>query len=226
MFGSWNVILPEETVRLGLKLAERARTERQCRNIYPDQDAIFNALRLTAPDKLKVCIVGQDPFHGPGQANGLAFSVNPDIKFPPSLRNIFNELVSDIGCAYPETGNLTPWAEQGVLLLNTSLTVEEGRPNSHISWGWHEFAKAIFLSILELPQPVVFILWGKNAQDFVSDLDFRNHPNKKVIMSTHPSPFSARRSCGSVSSFIGSKPFSTANTFLREMGVSPVVWEI
>lgn len=226
MFGSWNDILPNETACTGLRLAEWARAERVHNTIYPDQDDIFKALQLTPPDKLKVCIVGQDPYHGPGQANGLAFSVNPGVKFPPSLRNIFNELVSDIGCPYPETGDLTAWAKQGVLLLNTSLTVEEGSPNSHIGWGWHEFTKAVFLATLKLPQPMVFILWGKNAQEFVSDMDFQNHPNKLVLMSTHPSPFSARRSCGSVPAFIGSKPFSAANTFLQEMGVNPVSWDI
>lgn len=225
MFGSWTSVLPEDVIRSGSALAARAAAERASGSIiYPDQDSIFRALQLTAPENLKVCIVGQDPYHGPGQANGLAFSVNPGAKLPPSLRNIFNELIADIGCSFPSNGDLTAWAKQGVLLLNTSLTVKEHCPNSHSDWGWHEFTGAVFRAALDLPQPVVFLLWGKNAQEFVSGLDIEKYPNKKVLLSTHPSPFSARRSCGNVPAFIGSKPFSNADLLLAEMGSLPVDW--
>lgn len=194
--------------------------------IFPHKDDIFSAFQITRPDTVKVVILGQDPYHGAGQANGLAFSVNRSVKFPPSLRNIFNELVDDIGCKYPESGDLSPWAEQGVLLLNTSLTVEEGKPNSHSDWGWHDFTKAVFRAVLALPQPVVFLLWGRNAQEFVADLDIDLYTNKKFLTSTHPSPFSARRACGSVPAFLGSKPFSNANKLLLEMGVTGITWEL
>lgn len=224
---SWISILPVGIGRLAKALTERAAWERCLgRVIYPGQEDIFKALEVTSPERVKVVIVGQDPYHGTGQANGLAFSVNPGVKLPPSLRNIFYELVEDIGCPYPENGDLTAWAEQGVLLLNTCLTVEEGKPNSHVDWGWHEVTKVVFRAALELPQPVVFILWGKNAQDFVSGLDIERYPNKKVLMSTHPSPFSARRACGKVPAFIGSRPFSKANALLHEMGGEPIDWKL
>lgn len=224
---SWFEVLPAGIVGIAKALTERAAQGRcMGRVIYPAQEDIFRALKVTAPERVKVVIVGQDPYHGAGQANGLAFSVNPGVKLPPSLRNIFNELVEDIGCPYPESGVLSAWAEQGVLLLNTSLTVEEGRPNSHIDWGWHEFTKGVFRAALELPQPVVFLLWGKNAQAFVAELDFEKYSNKKVLMSTHPSPFSARKACGNVPAFIGSKPFSKANALLKEMGSEPIRWEL
>lgn len=227
MFGLWADVLSDGVLATGRRLAERAFVERSAgKVIYPAQEDIFRVLEVTAPERVKVVIVGQDPYHGAGQANGLAFSVNPGVRLPPSLRNIFNELVEDIGCSYPGNGDLTAWAEQGVLLLNTSLTVEEGSPNSHTDWGWHEFTQAVFRAALELPQPLVFLLWGKNAQAFVSELDFENYPNKKVLMSTHPSPFSARRACGNISAFWGSRPFSKTNKFLDDMGSEVINWKL
>lgn len=223
----WFDILTEDVVALGRELAGKAEEERAAgKVVYPPQNCIFKALELTSPEIVRLVVCGQDPFHGAGQANGLAFSVNPGVKLPPSLRNIFTELVEDIGCAWPENGDLTPWAEQGVLLLNTSLTVEEGRPNSHSDWGWHDFTKAVFQAVLELPQPVVFLLWGKNAQEFATDMNIDNFPNKKILISSHPSPFSARRASGNIPAFIGSQPFSKANDFLVEMGSAPIDWSL
>ena len=227
MFEAWSNMLPSEALTLAESLADRAVEERKLgKIIYPNQNCIFRALELTPPESLKVCIIGQDPYHGPGQANGLAFSVNPGMKLPPSLRNIFNELVNDIGCPYPINGDLTAWAERGVLLLNTGLSVEEGNPNSHAHWGWRGFTQAIFRSALDLPQPIVFLLWGRNAQEFVSDLDFSKYTNKRVLVSTHPSPFSAKRALGNVPAFIGSRPFSKSNSLLVEMGSLPVDWKL
>lgn len=227
MATTWFDILPSAVRVLGVSLVERIERERCLgKTIYPGSENIFRALELTPPERLCLVVCGQDPYHSKGQANGLAFSVNPGVKLPPSLRNIFNELVEDIGCPYPDSGDLTAWAEQGVLLLNTSLTVEEGMPNSHSGWGWHDFTKAVFQAALELPQPVVFLLWGKNAQEFVVDLDIDKYPNKKVLLSSHPSPFSARRVCGNVPAFVGSRPFSSVNMLLTEMKSAPVDWKL
>lgn len=223
----WSEILPDHTLALGDQLEARAQHERGLgKTIYPPQDNIFNALSLTTPDKLKVCIVGQDPYHGPGQANGLAFSVNPGVQLPPSLRNIYQELVNDIKCPYPTSGDLTPWTKQGVLLLNTSLTVYEHQANSHADWGWHEFTKSVFQTALTLPQPIVFILWGTKAQQFVADLDITKYPNKRVLVSTHPSPFSANRGSYTCPPFIGSCPFTNANNLLTAMGSTPIDWRL
>ena len=227
MGNGWFEILSGDIVSLGKSLSERASLERgQGKIIYPGQGEIFRALELTPPEALRVCIVGQDPYHGAGQANGLAFSVNSGVRFPPSLRNIFGELVADVGCECPACGDLSPWAEQGVLLLNTSLTVEEGKPNSHSDWGWSNFTRAVFQTALELPQPVVFLLWGRNAQMFVEGLSIESHPNKKVLMSTHPSPLSARRASCGVESFVGSRPFSRTNELLLSMGSEKIDWGI
>ena len=224
---TWFDVLPDDIAERGKALALRAAEERESGTvIYPAQSEIFRALELTPVEQLKVLVIGQDPYHGPGQANGLAFSVNSGVKLPPSLRNIFGELVDDVGCSWPVCGDLTPWAEQGVLLLNTSLTVEEGLPNSHCDWGWHEFTRSIFQVALRLPQPVVFILWGKNAQTFAAGIDFEKYPNKRVLMSTHPSPFSARKASGGMQAFMRSRPFSNANRLLQEMGSVPIDWKV
>lgn len=223
----WLDIIPSETQKLGNTLMDKAENLRaEGQTIYPPQHQVFNALRSTQPDKLKVCIVGQDPYHEPNQANGMAFSVNPGVPCPPSLNNIFEELHSDLNIPVPTCGDLTPWAEQGVLLLNTSLTVREHCANSHADWGWHNFTKSIFATALQLPQPIVFLLWGRNAQNFVADLDITRYPNKAVLMSTHPSPLAARRSAGNVQPFIGSRPFSKTNQLLIQMGADPVNWQI
>lgn len=195
-------------------------------------------MELTPPDNVKVCLVGQDPYHTPGQANGLAFSISPGHPLQPSLKNIFNELCDDIGCAYPKTGDLTPWAKKGVLLLNTSLTVYAHQPNSHLGWRWSEFTKNILRAATRLPQPVVFILWGANAQDLLKSLIscaaiypdnktvVENLIKKAYLLSSHPSPFSASKSCRKTPPFKGSKPFSSANILLQKFGSEPIDWSL
>ena len=223
----WNDILPSEVVALGDRLAERAA---QCRAagqvIYPEQNSIFRALALTPPDKVKVCLVGQDPYHEKGQANGLAFSVDSGVSLPPSLRNIFKELVSDIGCRFPSSGDLTPWAEQGVLLLNTVLTVQDGAANSHKSWGWQEYVNSVFCACAKFPQPIVFVMWGGQARAFLANIPISKLPNKKAIWSSHPSPLGATKGNDVVPAFLGSRPFSTANQYLSLMGADPITWEL
>lgn len=156
----WNELVTREAMQTAETLGERvyqARLEGQ--NICPPQDQIFRALELTPPENVRVCIIGQDPYHTPGQANGLAFSVSPGHPLQPSLRNIFKELQDDMGCGKPSSGDLTPWAERGVLLLNTSLTVRAGSANSHADWGWQAFTADIMRVCTELPQPIVFLAW-------------------------------------------------------------------
>lgn len=225
----WSDILTEDIMTKGDILAERAMQERNAgKTIFPPQDQIFRALSITTPDKMKVCIIGQDPYHGHRQANGLAFSVSKDVSAPPSLVNIFTELCNDIGCPAPTTGDLTPWAEQGVLLLNTSLTVEAHRPNSHSDWGWQEFTHAVLKQAACLPQPIVFILWGANACQLTNNLDVPQNvwDNKLILKSTHPSPYSAAKASRSAPAFFGSRPFSKTNDFLRRMGVEPINWTL
>ena len=217
----WSEILNPETLAIGDELEARTKSELAAgKTLYPPVNEIFKALSVTTPDKLKICIIGQDPYHGPGQANGLAFSVSPNVTPPPSLRNIFTEYCSDLGLPYPANGDLTPWAHQGVLLLNTSLTVYARQPNSCASWPWEDFTRAVFMKALELPQPIVFILWGRKAQNFLSGVNINAYPNKKSIASAHPSPFSAS------SGFFNSKPFSRANQMLIQMGAQPVDWRL
>lgn len=225
----WSDLLPKEIVDLGCDLAARAQKEREDGSIiYPLQNHIFRALNTTTPEQVKICIVGQDPYHEEGQANGLAFSVNPGVTFPPSLRNIFKELVSDLGCSMPTSGDLTPWAQEGVLLLNTALTVQKGKANSHADWGWQQFTSAIFHACAELPQPVVFILWGNSARAFVADIPLSQlwEHKKACIWSTHPSPFSAQKGSETAPAFIGSRPFSKSNRLLKQMGTAGVHWEL
>ena len=157
----WSDILSPAALEKAKQLQARVKKEGANGHIiYPPQDQIFRALTLTQPEAVKVVIIGQDPYHGPGQANGLAFSVSPGVAIPPSLRNIFKELQDDLGCPPPKSGDLTPWAERGVLLLNTSLTVEQGKPASHAAWGWQLFVSDICRACVALPQPIVFLLWG------------------------------------------------------------------
>jgi len=234
----WTDIINKDALSVGYRLANYAQQERnEGKNICPPQDQIFRALTLTPPDKVKVCIVGQDPYHTPGQANGLAFSVNGDIQ--PSLKNIYDELVADLDCGRPTTGDLTPWAEQGVLLINSALTVYEHQANSHASWGWQAFTSAIMDAAVHLPQPLVFVLWGANAQKLKKNLIIKaavtNENNqvirqraikKAIIQSSHPSPLSANKSSGGTPAFKGSKPFSLVNSLLIEMGGEPVDWRL
>lgn len=194
--------------------------------IYPPRPQIFRALELTPPDNVRCVILGQDPYFNAGQANGLAFSVNPGVPLPPSLRNIFLELSNDIGCAVPKSGDLTAWAERGVLLLNTALTVEAGKPNSHANWGWDIVVSDILRVCAERPQPVVFLLWGGNARAFAAGLQLNSRPNKAALCSSHPSPLGARKGNEVVPAFLGSRPFSGANRLLRTMDGEQIDWTL
>ena len=191
--------------------------EYKTRTIYPDMYDIFNAMHYTPYDKVKVVMLGQDPYHGPRQAHGLSFSVLPGVDAPPSLVNIFKELESDLGCRVPNHGCLKHWAEQGVLLLNTVLTVREYQANSHQGIGWEEFTDHIIMLLNQRKEPMVFILWGRPAQRKQSMI---TNPDHLVITSPHPSPLSAYRG------FFGSRPFSKANEFLAKHGMAPIDWQL
>ncbi|TRZ36647.1 uracil-DNA glycosylase [Niallia circulans] len=183
--------------------------------IYPAQEDIYNSLKYTPYNEVKVVFLGQDPYHGPHQAHGLSFSVKPGVKKPPSLVNIFKELQADIGCPIPETGYLKEWATQGVLMLNTVLTVRDGLANSHRGKGWEVFTNEIIKELNKRQEPVVFVLWGKPAQEKMKLIDTNRH---RIITSSHPSPLSAYRG------FFGSKPFSQINAILEELGTKPINW--
>lgn len=186
--------------------------------IYPPNSEIFNAFNLTPFEEVKVVIIGQDPYHGIGQAHGLSFSVREDVRIPPSLQNIYKELETDInGFKIPVHGNLTKWAQQGVLLLNATLTVEANKAGSHQKQGWEEFTDAAIKAVSDHKKDVVFILWGRFAQDKIKLIDTAKH---YIIKSAHPSPFSA------YNGFFGSKPFSQTNSYLQQKGQSPIDWQI
>lgn len=185
--------------------------------VYPDQHDLFNALHFTNYPDVKVVILGQDPYHGPGQAHGLSFSVKPGIATPPSLQNIYKELNQDIGCAIPNNGYLKKWADQGVLLLNTALSVRAGEANSHASIGWHVFTSAVISALNDHETPIVFLLWGKHAQDHASLVTNQMH---LILKAPHPSPLSAHRG------FLGCGHFSKANAFLIANGMAPIDWQI
>lgn len=186
--------------------------------IYPPAEDIFNAMHFTPLDKVKVLILGQDPYHNVNQAHGLSFSVLPSQKdIPPSLQNIYKELHDDLGCVIPDNGYLKKWADQGVLLLNTVLTVRAHQANSHQGHGWEQFTDACMEILNRQDRPIVFILWGSYAQKKASML---NNPNHLILKAPHPSPLSVYRG------FWGSKPFSKTNNFLTEHGVEPIDWQI
>ena len=187
------------------------------KKIYPPKNEIFNAFRHTAFKDVKVVILGQDPYHGPHQAEGLSFSVKNDVRKPPSLQNIFKELNSDLNIPFPETNSLIPWADQGVLLLNTVLTVEASHPASHKGLGWEEFTDEVIRILNTKETPIVFILWGAFAR---SKKTLITNPIHYIIESAHPSPFSANNG------FFGSKPFSKTNNFLISKGLTPIDWTI
>lgn len=199
------------------KLYQTVIEEYNTRQIFPMPDDIFNAFALTPLHKVKVVILGQDPYHGEGQAHGLCFSVKPDVEIPPSLMNIYKELQYDVGCEIPDNGYLVKWAEQGVLLLNTVLTVRAHQANSHRGIGWEEFTDAAIRILNEQDRPIVFILWGKPAQMKKAML---NNPKHLILEAAHPSPLSAYRG------FFGSRPFSKTNEFLRQHGEKPIDWQI
>jgi uracil-DNA glycosylase len=198
-----------------IELTRFVKSEFASHVVYPRAKEIFNAFEMCSFDDLKVVILGQDPYHGPGQANGLCFSVNDGIKPPPSLVNIFKEIKTDLGVPFPSSGNLLRWAKQGVLLLNATLTVRESSPGSHQNKGWEIFTDAVIQLISEQKQNVVFILWGAYAQKKGEMIDRAKH---YVLMAPHPSPFSADRG------FFGCKHFSKTNHFLRSKGLTEIVW--
>ncbi|MBR2407663.1 MAG: uracil-DNA glycosylase [Lachnospiraceae bacterium] len=185
--------------------------------VFPPSDEIFSALHLTPLSKVKVVIIGQDPYHNVGQAHGLCFSVRPDVEIPPSLVNIYKELQSDLGCKIPNNGYLVKWAEQGVLLLNTVLTVRAHQANSHQGKGWEQFTDAIIRAVNAEDRPIAYLLWGRPAQSKMSMLD---NPKHKVFTAPHPSPLSAHRG------FFGCKHFSQTNAFLQANGIEPIDWQI
>ena len=199
------------------ELFQFVNEEYRTRLIYPPADDIFNAFHMTPLHEVKVVILGQDPYHGDGQAHGLCFSVKPDVEIPPSLVNIYQELHDDLGCYIPNNGCLTKWADQGVLLLNTVLTVRAHQANSHCGHGWEEFTDAAIRILNEQDRPIVFILWGAPAQKKAAVL---TNPKHLVLKSPHPSPLSAYRG------FFGSRPFSKTNEFLAANGLEPIDWQI
>nr|WP_317449675.1 uracil-DNA glycosylase [uncultured Sellimonas sp.] len=199
------------------KLFQTVNEEYRTRQIFPPADDIFNAFHLTPLHEVKVVILGQDPYHGAGQAHGLCFSVRPGVDIPPSLVNIYQELHDDLGCTIPNHGCLTKWAKQGVLLLNTVLTVRAHQANSHKGIGWEEFTDAAIRKLNEQDRPIVFMLWGRPAQAKKSML---HNPRHLILEAPHPSPLSAYRG------FFGSRPFSQANRFLEAQGVEHVDWQI
>jgi len=211
----WWELLEEEFKKPYYKnLREILIKEYRNKTVYPDMYSIYRALNLTSYKDTKVLILGQDPYHGRGQANGLAFSVNEGILLPPSLKNIYKELENDLGIK-KHSGDLTSWAKEGVLLLNASLTVREGEANSHKSLGWSNLTDKIIQLLNFKKDPVVFILWGNDAR---SKKVFLNNPNHLILESVHPSPLSASRG------FFGSKPFSKTNNFFISKGLSPIEW--
>ena len=215
---SWDGLLKEEFEKdYYLRLREFLKQEYGSGTVYPDMHDIFNALKLTDYNDVKVVILGQDPYHGEGEAHGLAFSVKPGIAIPPSLRNIYKELNTSLGCYIPNNGYLEKWARQGVLLLNTVLTVRAHQANSHRGIGWEEFTDAAIRALNNQDRPIVFILWGRPAQMKKSML---NNPKHLILEAPHPSPLSSYRG------FFGSKPFSQTNQFLEKHGVEPIDWQI
>lgn len=213
----WDERLKAEfTKEYYLRLRAFLKAEYATATVYPPMQDIYNALRYTDYDKMKVVILGQDPYHEEGQAHGLAFSVQKGIRIPPSLQNIYAELKSDIGMDVPTHGDLSTWAKQGVLLLNATLTVRKGQAASHKGRGWETLTDAIIRIANESPSPLVFILWGGNARAKKSLIDKTRH---LVLESPHPSPLSAYQG------FFGSRPFSKANAFLMQNGRTPIAWD-
>ena len=216
MMTTWNEILAEEMQKDYYQELQAFVQKRRAEvRVFPEEKNVFNALELTPFESVKVVILGQDPYHGFGQAHGLSFSVQKGTPLPPSLKNIYKELQEDIGGELPTEGDLSHWAKQGVLLLNTVLTVEEGNANSHKGMGWERLTNRLIESLNELNHPVIFILWGKPAQDKEKLI---TNPSHVILKSPHPSPLSAYRG------FFGSKPFSRVNDILIQQGQTPIRW--
>jgi uracil-DNA glycosylase len=219
MEASWKEVLKEEFKKPYFKqITEHIKTEKeQGKTIYPPGPLIFNAFEQTPFDNLKVVLLGQDPYHGPRQAMGLSFSVPDGVHPPPSLVNIFKELHDDTGAPIPKTGNLTKWAQQGVLLLNASLTVRAGEPNSHSKIGWHQFTNTVIQKISSEKENIVFLLWGKFAQEKAELINTKKH---HILTAAHPSPFAAEKG------FFGCRHFSKTNTYLMKLGLDPIDWAL
>lgn len=216
--GQWlEALKPEFKKTYYKELFEKVGQEYQQRKIFPAPDDIFNAFHFTPLDEVKVVILGQDPYHNDGQAHGLCFSVKPEVEVPPSLVNIYQELHEDCGCEIPNNGYLEKWAKQGVLMLNTVLTVRAHQANSHRGMGWEEFTDAAIRVLNEQDRPIVFLLWGRPAQMKKSML---NNPKHLILEAPHPSPLSAYRG------FFGCRHFSKTNEFLKSHGLEPIDWQI
>lgn len=198
------------------KLRQFVAHEYATQTVFPPKDEVMSALYTTAYQDVRVVILGQDPYHGSGQAHGLSFSVKPGVAVPPSLRNMYKELADDIGCPIPEHGTLTKWAQQGVLLLNTVLTVRQGQAHSHKNQGWEQFTDVIIERLAKRPEPMIFVLWGKPAQQKIKII--AAHPQHRILTAPHPSPLSAHRG------FFGSKPYSQINEQLEAWGQSSINW--
>ena len=215
---SWSEVLSDEfSKQYFIKLETFVEEERKSQKIYPPKDQVFTAFDLTPFEDVKVLLLGQDPYHGPDQAHGLSFSVREGIKIPPSLRNIYKEMESDVGCSVPKHGYLIPWAKQGVMMLNAVLTVRHKSANSHKNKGWEKFTDAVIKKLNDRDEQVIFLLWGGYAKKKADLIDTNRH---KIISAPHPSPFSAR------TGFFGSKPFSKINSLLEEAGHQPVNWQL
>lgn len=214
----WDIILADEWEKpYYKKLRAFLKEEYSTRTIYPDMHDIFNALKYTSFADTKVVIIGQDPYHGEGQAHGLCFSVKKGVAVPPSLKNIYKELHNDIGFEIPDHGELISWAKQGVLMLNNVLTVREATPNSHKGIGWEIFTDRVISELNKKETPVVFLLWGANAQ---KKAEIINNPIHHKLISVHPSPLSASRG------FLGCRHFSKTNEILEKNGIIPIKWDI
>lgn len=219
---SWHHELSEEIAKPYIaQLKEFIKREKaQNKIIYPPESLVFNAFLHTPYEKVKVVIIGQDPYHGPGQAHGLCFSVPCGIPLPPSLKNIFLELEQDLGIPPSQDGCLSSWAKQGVLLLNATLTVRAGEPKSHYGQGWEQFTDAVVAKLLQREDPIVFVLWGKSAQEKLEHILHNKKTPHAVLTAAHPSPFSAH------SGFFGCRHFSKVNAFLEQWGKTPIDWRI
>lgn len=215
---SWDIILQNEFKKEYFKnIFATLKAESKIYHIFPRYDDLFNAFKLTKYEDIKCVIIGQDPYHGYGQAHGLAFSVNENIDIPPSLRNIYKELHDDLHIPIPNHGNLSKWAKEGVFLLNAILTVRENQPNSHKDLGWQRFTDEVIKFINQKEEPVVFILWGKFAQ---SKEQYITNPKHLILKGAHPSPLSC------YNGFFGKKYFSKTNEFLEKSGIKPINWQI
>lgn len=215
--GTWQDVLGEELEKPYFKqLNEFVEEERERGPVYPPREEVFAALAATDYERVRVLVLGQDPYHGEGQGHGLCFSVRPGVRTPPSLRNIFKEMHEDLGHPIPDNGYLMPWAEQGVLLLNAVLTVRAGEANSHKGKGWEKFTDAVIKTVAARPEPAIFVLWGNYAKKKLPLIDEERHV---VVQGAHPSPLSAKR-------FFGSRPFSQIDEALARQGHPAIDWRI